>query len=147
MLGGLAYLHARGIVHRDIKLDNLVFTLQSEETVIKLIDFGLATVIGGNQKASGAVGSLPFAAPEVLAENSKYDEKCDLWSAGVLLYTLVCGEYPFNVRDRQRCIKRIRTGKMKSKKMALLEKSVADVELKDLLLKLLEPSPAKRISA
>ena len=95
LLSALAYLHARNIVHRDLKAENLLFENESSEANLKLIDFGISCeYYKGSSKMQETLGTPYYIAPEVLLQN--YDEKCDVWSAGVILYIMLCGYPPFN---------------------------------------------------
>mmetsp|Transcript_24582 Transcript_24582/g.46756 ORF Transcript_24582/g.46756 Transcript_24582/m.46756 type:complete len:491 (-) Transcript_24582:195-1667(-) len=94
MLSSVAFLHARNICHRDLKLENWV--LESGKDVwspLKLIDFGLSTHFTRGQRLSRVVGSSYYVAPEVLKKS--YTEACDLWSLGVIVYMLLSGAPPF----------------------------------------------------
>ncbi|KAL5732183.1 hypothetical protein ACHQM5_004831 [Ranunculus cassubicifolius] len=86
------YCHDKGVVHRDIKAENVLLTSSGK---IKLADFGLATRICNGQTMSAFCGSPSYMAPEVLEGN--YTEKVDIWSAGVLLYGLLVGVLPFKI--------------------------------------------------
>ncbi len=92
-LEGLQYLHETHVVHRDLKPENIL--LQNKDypnAQLKLIDFGLATRMSANQgPLRKHVGTPYYIAPEVL--NKKYNESCDVWSMGVILYT-ICVAYP-----------------------------------------------------
>ena len=88
------YLHSHGVCHRDLKPENILFSSMSENFQIKLIDFGLSKVWKENKKImKGSVGTLYYMAPEVIY--GRYNEKCDVWSCGVILYMLLCGLPPF----------------------------------------------------
>lgn len=89
----LAYLHSNGVVHRDIKLDNIMFKCQGCRDVA-LVDFGFATRIDAGRKLMGRCGSLQYLAPEVLSGNS-YDERCDIYSLGSVVYALLTSHPPF----------------------------------------------------
>ena len=91
----LFYCHNKGICHRDLKPDNLCFVNMGnmENNTIKLIDFGLGKIFGLEKKLNSLVGTVLYTAPEVL--NKKYNEKCDIWSLGVILFFLVSGKPPF----------------------------------------------------
>ena len=99
MISSISYLHSNNITHRDLKPENILYYNSGEEenNPIKIIDFGLSTFydkIFNNQKMKTKVGTAYYVAPEVL--NGNYNEKCDIWSAGVILYILLSGEPPFN---------------------------------------------------
>lgn len=89
LFSSINHCHANGIVHRDIKPENIMI---NDEDEVRLIDFGLSKV--SKKKQMHTVAGTPFyMAPEVLNEN--YGAKADIWSLGVLLYTLVSGYLPF----------------------------------------------------
>ena len=96
LLSAVNYLHNNNIVHRDLKPENIMLTSEPKdnEYEIKLIDFGAARLFIPGKKIKKFIGTSYYIAPEVLKEN--YDEKCDVWSCGVILYILLCGYPPFN---------------------------------------------------
>ena len=96
----IQYLHSYGIVHRDIKLENIMMTDKSEHSVPKIVDFGLAQMIGPNEQTKDPFGSLGYVAPEVL-KKEPYSHKCDLWSYGCLIYALLSRELPFDSDDEK----------------------------------------------
>eukprot|EP00850_Spirogloea_muscicola_P019903 SM000202S05874 [mRNA] locus=s202:47219:50856:- [translate_table: standard] len=87
------YLHGVGVMHRDLKLENFMLATAEENAPLKAIDFGLSTFFEPGQKFRELVGSAYYVAPEVL--NRDYGPECDIWSAGVILYMLLCGVPPF----------------------------------------------------
>lgn len=93
LLSALSYLHDSLIVHRDIKPENILFLKDKDYGKIKIIDFGVAQYYQDNKFMTMSVGTLPYVAPEVLEQ--RYNEKCDLWSCGVVAYVLICGIVPF----------------------------------------------------
>ncbi|KAJ3678038.1 hypothetical protein LUZ60_001841 [Juncus effusus] len=86
------YLHEMGVAHRDIKPQNILFTKSGQ---MKLADFGLAARIGEGRSLSGDVGTAGYMAPETLKEEGNYDQKVDVWSAGILLHLILLGRHPF----------------------------------------------------
>lgn len=94
LLSALAYCHKHGVIHRDIKFQNIVFGKKDDIRTLKLIDFGLAGYVQSKNSLSKAMGTAIYLAPEVISGD--YDEKADIWSLGVLLYYLVTGNPPFN---------------------------------------------------
>ena len=96
ILSAIFYLHSSNIVHRDLKPENIMLLQkpQNDNYHIKLIDFGTAKEFKPGKKMCKFIGTSYYIAPEVLKE--RYDEKCDVWSCGIILYILLCGYPPFN---------------------------------------------------
>ena len=96
ILSAVYYLHSNRIVHRDLKPENIMLTQKPKNAnyQIKLIDFGTAKIFKPGKKMNKFIGTSYYIAPEVLKE--RYDEKCDVWSCGVILFILLCGYPPFN---------------------------------------------------
>lgn len=108
ILSALAYLHKNKIVHRDVKPENIVFETQEEDAVLKLIDFGNSRKVTENEKLKSRLGTLYYLAPEVLEQS--YDVKCDIWSAGVVLFIMIYGSPPFSGKNSQEVLQKIRKG-------------------------------------
>ena len=149
LFSGLCYLHANNIVHRDLKLENILISEieRDKETNknlfwIKIIDFGTAKIFEKNKSEKAVVGSSYYIAPEVLQKH--YNEKCDTWSAGVILYMLIVGRAPFDGKDDDEIIENISKGEFNSKHRKLVS---ASNEVQDLVKKLLEVDPVLRLSA
>ena len=91
----LIYMHDIGIIHRDIKPENILFVDDTPESDIKIADFGLASFVNANEKSEGSVGTLVYAAPEVIL-GMHYDKAVDLWGLGMITYMMLSDVRPFN---------------------------------------------------
>ncbi|CAN7999602.1 unnamed protein product, partial [Ixodes hexagonus] len=107
LVSAVHFMHSRGVVHRDLKPENLLFTDSSEGATIKVVDFGFARFKpSDSQLMKTPCFTLNYAAPEVLRQASTgnsaagYTESCDLWSLGVILYTMLSGRAPFQSPSR-----------------------------------------------
>ena len=96
VMSAIEYCHNNGICHRDLKPENILYLNEGAEkdNPIKVIDFGLSQVISSDKKLSTKVGTAYYVSPEILL--GEYTEKCDIWSAGVILYIFLSGDPPFN---------------------------------------------------
>lgn len=104
---GLKYLHDRHIVHRDIKLENL---LLDENATVKIIDFGFATIVPPGKKIRVFCGTPSYMAPEIVARKEHPGPCSDIWAMGVLLYALLCGSFPFKGQSDRELYRRIAKG-------------------------------------
>lgn len=110
ILQAINHCHALNIIHRDLKLENVLF-LNAEHKKIKLVDFGIAGLIQDNKAEKSRAGSLRYMAPEILTgENTEARPALDVWSMGCILFALVCGELPFNGKTVGEIIERIKSG-------------------------------------
>ncbi|KAL2492780.1 Calcium-dependent protein kinase 30 [Abeliophyllum distichum] len=91
--------HQHGVIHRDLKPENFLFANKKENSALKAIDFGLSVFFKPGERFSEIVGSPYYMAPEVLKRN--YGPEVDVWSAGVILYILLCGVPPFWAETEQ----------------------------------------------
>jgi len=95
----LDYMHGKRVVHRDLKPENILYASPAEDAIIKIADFGLATVVSGKEMMKTACGTPGYVAPEILKNKGYEGSGCDLWSTGVILYILLCGFPPFHEED------------------------------------------------
>jgi len=140
-LEALAYLHSKGIAHRDVKPENLVYAHEDRDSrSVTLVDFGFAAEVGGGLTAP--CGTLGYAAPEVLS-GRRYDESCDLWSAGSLLYLLLTGRQLFEGTEEE-VVRMTRTYR---EPVFGMEFWCLHEDAQELLRSLLHANPEKRPSA
>jgi serine/threonine-protein kinase len=117
---GLAEAHAQGIVHRDVKPENLFLAERPDgETRLKLIDFGAAAFEAKKEWQVGsvdqaAIGTLHYMAPEQLDTPPKIDARSDVWALGATLYELIAGTSPFEAEDRTVMLARIKMAEPRS---------------------------------
>jgi calcium-dependent protein kinase len=111
ILQAVRYCHKMRIIHRDIKPENIMIMGREPNGLlhVKLIDFGTAKVFIEGNKQKALVGSSYYIAPEVI--RGKYDEECDLWSIGVILYIMLIGTPPFNGDDDDSILRAVEKGK------------------------------------
>jgi calcium-dependent protein kinase len=93
MLCAVRYLHSKGIIHRDLKLENFLFSSSAQDSELKMIDFGLSKHFRYGEIHQEAVGTPYTVAPEVI--RGRYDERCDIWAIGVIAFLLLSGDPPF----------------------------------------------------
>ena len=144
ILKAITYCHKMNIIHRDIKPENIMITNREKNGClqVKLIDFGTAKIFEKGHQENKYVGSSYYMAPEIIKR--KYDEKCDLWSIGVIMYILLTGRPPFDGNDDDEILENVKKG--------VFDKSsypypLLSSQSKDLIDKLLQYEPKKRISA
>lgn len=105
---GVENLHSKGVIHRDIKLDNI---LLDEQLNPKLIDFGISSFYNPKEPIYDTGGTPAYLAPEVIKAEGNVCPKSDVWSLGVLLYLLTYGVVPFKASDMQALYNKIIIGK------------------------------------
>ncbi|CAH9127642.1 unnamed protein product [Cuscuta epithymum] len=134
--------HKNGVMHRDLKPENFLFANKKETAALKAIDFGLSVTFKPGETFKEIVGSPYYMAPEVLKRN--YGPEVDVWSAGVILYILLCGVPPFWAETEKGVAQAIIRSVVDLKKDPWPK--VSD-NAKDLVKKMLNPDPTKRLTA
>ncbi|XP_047321912.1 calcium-dependent protein kinase 7-like [Impatiens glandulifera] len=134
--------HKHGVIHRDLKPENFLFANNKEASALKAIDFGLSVFFKPGERFNEIVGSPYYMAPEVLKRS--YGPEVDVWSAGVVLYILLCGVPPFWAETEQGVAQAIIRSVVDFKREPW--PNVSD-GAKDLVRKMLEPDPKRRLTA
>ncbi|CAH9101053.1 unnamed protein product [Cuscuta epithymum] len=134
--------HKHGVIHRDLKPENFLFANKKENSPLKAIDFGLSIFFKPGERFSEIVGSPYYMAPEVLKRN--YGPEIDIWSAGVILYILLCGVPPFWAESEQGVAQAILRGAIDFKREPW--PSISETA-KNLVRQMLEPDPKLRLTA
>ena len=144
ILKAITYCHKMNIIHRDIKPENIMITNREKNGClqVKLIDFGTAKIFEKGHQENKYVGSSYYMAPEIIKR--KYDEKCDLWSIGVIMYILLTGRPPFDGNDDDEILENVKKGVYDTYSYPY---PLLSSHSKDLINKLLQYDPKKRISA
>lgn len=143
LFSALEHCHASGIVHRDIKPENLLYAAKEPDETVKLADFGLAALVKPDEALQSACGTPGYVAPELI-KRKNYSSPVDMWSAGVVLYILLCGFPPFYDDDRPTLFKLIARGAFEF--VQPYWDQVSD-QAKDLVTKLLVVDPSRRLTA
>ena len=136
IMSGLAYCHHHGVVHRDLKPENLLLTGDHN---VKIADFGLSNLMQDGEFLRTSCGSPNYAAPEVITGNLYAGQEVDIWSAGVILYALLCGSLPFDDESIYKLFKKIKSGHY------TLPSHLSELS-RDLIARMLQVDPLKRIT-
>ncbi|XP_037440019.1 calcium-dependent protein kinase 27-like isoform X2 [Triticum dicoccoides] len=134
--------HSLGVMHRDLKPENFLFVGNEEDAALKTIDFGLSMFFRPGEMFSDVVGSPYYVAPEVLKKS--YSQEADVWSAGVIVYILLCGVPPFWAETEQGIFEQVLNGTLDFESDPWPSVSEG---AKDLLRKVLVRDPKKRLTA
>ncbi|KAK1752387.1 putative MEK1 protein [Echria macrotheca] len=141
VLGAVNYLHKNNVVHRDLKPENLLYLTKAPNSDLVLADFGIAKMLDSKDEVlTTMAGSFGYAAPEVMLKQG-HGKAVDMWSLGVITYTLLCGYSPFRSENLQDLI-----DECSSAQVVFHERYWKDVsdDAKDFILKLLQPKPEER---
>ncbi|KAF2199404.1 protein kinase kin1 [Delitschia confertaspora ATCC 74209] len=132
----LDYCHRNSIVHRDLKIENILISKTGD---IKIIDFGLSNLFSPRNYLKTFCGSLYFAAPELLQAKQYTGPEVDVWSFGIVLYVLVCGKVPFDDQSMPQLHAKIKKGHVDYPPWL-------SAECRNLIHKMLQTDPSQRIS-
>mmetsp|Transcript_42022 Transcript_42022/g.99617 ORF Transcript_42022/g.99617 Transcript_42022/m.99617 type:complete len:329 (-) Transcript_42022:90-1076(-) len=147
ILRGVQYLHSQGIVHRDLKLENIILADNQAGSVVKIADFGLSRLLEPTTLLQTLCGSPQYVAPEVLAVGdtiNEYTPAVDMWSVGVILFMLLSGYSPFDDDNVEALYGKIRSGKYDADDPVW--DGISDLA-KDLVARLLTVDASHRLSA
>lgn len=142
ILSAVAYCHSKRVAHRDLKPENFLFLTPSQDSPLKLIDFGLASRFIPGEPMGTRAGTPYYVSPQVL--EGRYGPECDVWSVGVIMYILLCGYPPFNAMSDRAIMTKVRVGEFGFPDAEW--RDVSD-EAKDLLRWLLKRHAKQRVSA
>ena len=145
IFSAINYAHNMNIIHRDLKPENILIVKRNKKNNypnIKVGDFGMIKLLPKNTKQNKIIRSLFYVAPEVFKNN--YNEKCDIWSCGVIMYTLLSNNKPFDGKNEDEIISKIEKGEFDLKSQPF--DKISD-NAKDLIQKLLIMDTEKRINA
>lgn len=145
VLDAIQYLHAQDIVHRDLKPENLLFLTEAMDSSLVLADFGIAKSLNSpNQKLTSMAGSFGYAAPEVLL-GTGHGKPCDIWSLGVITYTILSGYSPFRAETIDDFLQEVDDHGF----IVFHERywKAISPEAKDFITQMLNPNPEKRPTA
>ncbi|KAM0944951.1 putative protein kinase CAMK-CDPK family [Dioscorea sansibarensis] len=140
LMEAIAACHRRGVVHRDVKPENVVFDAEGR---VRLVDFGSAGWIGDGGGMRGLVGTPYYVAPEVV-RGEEYGEKVDVWSAGVVLYIMLGGVPPFHGETVAEIFEAVRRANLRFPSRVFHKVSPA---AKDLLRRMICKDVSRRFSA
>jgi calcium-dependent protein kinase len=142
LISAVRYCHDNNICHRDLKPENCLIVDKSESSDIKIIDFGLATRIDEQHILTDICGTAFYIAPEVLSGH--YDQECDCWSLGVILYMMLSGRPPFYGKNNQEVLVKVYNASYSFRSKAFAQVSEM---AKDLISRLLVKDPGLRMTA
>ena len=145
LLSAVTYCHEHHIVHRDLKPENLLLDsppVEGQSLTIKLIDFGTSCLYSGDNSLRQRLGTAYYIAPEVLEMD--YNEKCDVWSCGVILFILLSGFPPFAGSTDEEILRKVKVGKF-----SFAHESWRNIsnEAKSLIRRMLVMNPQQRLTA
>jgi len=144
ILEAILYCHSQGVIHRDIKLENILMDAAGHVT---LIDFGLCDITRyPGQESEKFCGSMDYVAPEVIARPRYNGKQADSFSLGIVLFTLLFAEFPFVAQDRVNCIKTGKPQPLPNFSEIKMKKNKVNPLARDLIARMVREDPNRRIS-
>ncbi|KAL1743678.1 kinase-like domain-containing protein [Schizophyllum fasciatum] len=137
LVSALEHIHSRSVCHRDIKPENIML---DDRRQLKLVDFGFSARFGAGRALSDSCGSPTYAAPEIVRGAAYRGPEVDVWSAGVVLYVMLCGALPFQGQTTAETLAKIEAGRY----------AIPDVlseDAKSLIAAMLNVDPQARIAS
>ena len=142
LLMAVNHLHGLGIIHRDIKLENILYGSPDSDSDVKIIDFGMSNRLQpGFHQLHSMVGTPYYLAPEVLS--GTYGKECDVWSLGVVTYVFLCGRQPFQATELKDIFQKIINAEFTYEGQEW--ESVSE-NAKDLITRMMKADPRNRIT-
>ena len=136
LISGIEYLGKIRVAHRDLKPENLLI---NSKNILKIADFGLSNMYKNNELLSTDCGSPCYASPEMLSGEKYLGLNSDIWSSGIILYTMLCGKLPFEDKNNDILYQKIKEGKFSIPEFL-------SEDAKDFLIKVLNVDPKKRLN-
>lgn len=140
MIMAIGYLHSKGIVHRDLKLENV---LVDQKGYIKIIDYGLAKMLKDTEEATSFCGTPEYLAPEMVTQQG-HDKAVDWWAIGVLMYEMLIGVTPFFNKNKNMLLTKIKNSKVIFPDRKKYKIDYSD-EMMDIIGKLLDKDKTTRL--
>lgn len=150
IVSAVAFMHANDVVHRDLKLENILIDNSDARHRIKIIDFGFARDCRRDQKVVFECGTPQYMCPDMTRRHSYFGQAADVWSLGVILFLLLTGGFPFLGQFEEDLYRKIQRGKYKypedDKDSPFEDNSKTSELARALVKKILELDASKRIS-
>lgn len=143
LLEAVLYMHDHHVAHRDLKPENLLLVSKSDDSQVKIADFGFAKKVYEECTLKTQCGTPGYVAPEILS-GKKYDQRADMWSVGVILYILLGGYPPFIEKTQRDLFRKIKKGEYEFHEEYW---GTVSTEAKNLISSLLTVDPRKRLTA
>jgi serine/threonine protein kinase len=143
LIEAVGYMHKNNVAHRDLKPENLLLVSKSDDSQVKIADFGFAKKVYEENTLSTQCGTPGYVAPEIL-EGQKYDQRADMWSVGVILYILLGGYPPFIENTQRELFRKIKRGDYEFHEEYW---GTVSTEARNLIKSLLTVDPNERLTA